>query len=189
MPRAFLKSSPIDNLFFVTSASSPPWGRGPRINCGAVKRKTRRRLFDVDYLGAELCELGANIGLGDQLPGTDRTDALQGPKAGVHARRLRSFQPFDPGLDSGSKLLNLVFVLDKPRGRATCNFPPSRIKQVQINIIHKHQQVARLTAIAHFKSGSQDTAVVRRGHPTSSRRHSIPQVGESLLQSACVARG
>src|SRR5260370_12660810 len=38
-PRVFLKSSPIDNLFFVTSASSPPWGRGPRPNCGADKTK------------------------------------------------------------------------------------------------------------------------------------------------------
>ena len=39
-PRAFLKSSPIDSLFFVTSASSQPWGRGPRTNCGAVNRNT-----------------------------------------------------------------------------------------------------------------------------------------------------
>jgi hypothetical protein len=39
--------SPIDNLFFVTSASSPPWGRGPRSNYGAY---VASRLLDVDDL-------------------------------------------------------------------------------------------------------------------------------------------
>src|SRR6516165_6189002 len=77
MPCAFLKSSPIDSLFFVTSASSPPWGRGPRINCGAVKAEdVAARLLDVDDLGSELCKLGANIGLRDQLPGANRADAF-----------------------------------------------------------------------------------------------------------------
>src|SRR5712675_161827 len=60
------------------------------------------RLLDVDYLSAELCELGADIGLGDQLPGADRTDALQWPERRRDARRFRSHKLLDPIRDGAS---------------------------------------------------------------------------------------
>src|SRR5258705_3220210 len=72
------------------------------------------RLLDVNHLSAELCELGANVGLGDQLPGADRTNALQRTERGRDARRCRSLKLLAPLRDSASKLLNLVLVLHEP---------------------------------------------------------------------------
>src|SRR5262249_55871725 len=72
------------------------------------------RLFDVDDLGAELRELGANIGLSDQLPGADRADAFQWPERRYDAWRLRSLQALDPSGDRTPKLLDLALVFDKP---------------------------------------------------------------------------
>src|SRR5258706_15962524 len=42
IPRVFLKSSPMDNLFFVTSASSPPWGRSHEEQVVHGDRKSTR---------------------------------------------------------------------------------------------------------------------------------------------------
>jgi hypothetical protein len=68
----------------------------------------------VDDLGAELRELGANIGLSDQLPGADRADAFQWPERWCDARRSRSLQVLDPSRDRTPELLDLALVLDEP---------------------------------------------------------------------------
>jgi len=72
------------------------------------------RLLDVDDLGAELRELGANIRLSDQLPGANRADAFQWPERRYDARRFRSLQTPDPSRDRTPKLLDLALILDKP---------------------------------------------------------------------------
>jgi hypothetical protein len=68
----------------------------------------------VDDLGAELRELGANIGLSDQLPGADRADAFQWSERWYDARCLRSLQALDPSRDRTPKLLDLALVVDNP---------------------------------------------------------------------------
>ena len=64
------------------------------------------------YLGAKLGELGANIGLGDQLPGADRADTFQRSERGCNTWRIRSFQPLDPIRNSVAERLNLALVGD-----------------------------------------------------------------------------
>ncbi len=70
--------------------------------------------LDVDYLSSEFSELGADLGLGDQLTSADRADTFQRTKRRREARRFWTFKTLDPIRDSAAEFLNLALVFDEP---------------------------------------------------------------------------
>jgi len=120
------------------------------------------RLLDVNDLSAELCELGANVGLGDQLPGADRTNALQRTERGRDARRFRSLKLLDPLRDGASKLFNLVLVLHESWIVRHATPPVVGTMQskipFQIKIIHERHA---MSALGHSRRYGHVRTLVR----------------------------
>jgi len=87
MPRALLEIEPHRQLVLRDfGLVRRRGGRGPPQQTAAryKAKHVASRLLDVNDLGAELRELGANIGLSDQLPGADRARMpSNGPNAGA----------------------------------------------------------------------------------------------------------
>ena len=74
------------------------------------------RAFDVDDLGAEFSELGADKRLRHELPGADHAYAFERPEGRNNTRR-RTFQALDPVRDGFPELLDPVFAFIS---RASC---------------------------------------------------------------------
>src|SRR6266851_214015 len=69
----------------------------------------------MNDFGTEFGQLGAHIGLGDQLPGPDHSNAFKRPEGGNNARRRRPLQALDPLGDGPPEFLDVVLAFDQPR--------------------------------------------------------------------------
>ena len=75
------------------------------------RRKTKHiaaRALDMNDLGAELGELGADIGLRDEAARADDADAFERPESRGNAGRCRPLQALDPVRDRLFQLFDLV---------------------------------------------------------------------------------
>ncbi len=108
-PLACFKSRPIESLFFATL------GLVGAVRSGAACEKGRGRsewvtagTLDVNDFGAELGQLRADVGLGDQHAGADCSDAGEWSKRRHQGGCRRPLQLLDPVRDLASVLLDPV---------------------------------------------------------------------------------
>src|SRR5580704_14536809 len=142
-------------------------GPARQMRCGRTESVAAGTL-DVDHLGAELGELGADEGLRDEHAGADHADAFERTEGGGDARRRRPLQALDPIRDCLPQRLDRVFVFDDPRIMSHRDRPPHAVSFLRENA-HENDTIRR-SATPTSKGASRSWPGLRRDWPCE--RHS-----------------